>query len=174
MYNLCYHLHIWWVFLLNDVAMQNHWMFLELVKVTRQCKLRFFLELYQTKHTCIVLHEVLWVSSDEDHQRLVINFYLYLCFLWLLSLALKMAVFIVAWWWPNIIVWCFRWKAYLKSDTVVGLTTRLPLKRYKIHVCLRNFNYEICCFEFGALHFHWLLSNHPINGIAAQIGINKL
>ena len=24
-----------------------------------------------------------------------------------------------------------------------GLTTRLPLKLYKIHVCLRNFNYEI-------------------------------
>jgi hypothetical protein len=42
-------------------------------------------------------------------------------------------------------LWCFHWKAYLKSDTMVGLTTRLPLKGYNIpvHVCLRNFNYEI-------------------------------
>ena len=49
--------------------------------------------LYSTKHICIVEHAVLGVASDEDHQRLVIHFYLYLCFLWLLSLAGKMTGF---------------------------------------------------------------------------------
>ena len=41
---------------------------------------------------------------------------------------------------------------------MVGFTRRLSLKWWIILVCLRNFNYGICCFEFSALQFHWLLS----------------
>ena len=57
----------------------------------------------------------------------------------------------------------------------MGLTTRLPLKRYKIHVCLRNFNYEISvvlnltpCTFTGCCHID------PVNGIAALRSFNKL
>ena len=38
---------------------------------------------------------------------------------------------------------CFRQKAFLKWDTVVGLTRSVSLKWCKILVWLRNFNYEI-------------------------------
>jgi hypothetical protein len=38
---------------------------------------------------------------------------------------------------------CFHHKAFLKLDTVVGLTRRLSLKWCIILVCVRNLNYEI-------------------------------
>ena len=80
-----------------------------------------------------------------------------------------MAVLIVVWWRPNIIVCsAFAEKAYLKSDTLVGLTTRLPLKLYKTRVCFRNCNYEISvvlnlapCTFTGCCHID------PVNGISA-------
>ena len=40
-------------------------------------------------------------------------------------------------------MFCFHQKAFLKSETVVGLTRILSLKWCKILQCLRNFNYGI-------------------------------
>ena len=106
----------------------------------RQCKLRFFyINMNFIKQN---IHILCNMKSYECHlmkiiKKLVINLISTCDFcdssLWLE----KWLGFSVSWWSPS-----FRCKAYLKLDTVVGLT-RSPLKRYKIHVCLRNFNYEI-------------------------------
>ena len=65
---------------------------------------------------------VIWWRSSKVSD----SFYLYFCFLWLLSLAGKMAVF--------------------------------------------------CCFEFGALHFHWLLAGWDANvpNIPERLNIESL
>ena len=132
--------------------LQYHRMFLELVNVT--------------KHT---LHCVPWSSMSVIWWRSSkVRDSFYLCAFCDSSLWLeKWQNFSVSWWWPNNRLWCFRRKAYLKSDTVVELT-RLSLKRYKIHVCLRNFNYEISvdlnlapCTITGCCHID------PVNGIEA-------
>ena len=44
---------------------------LEVLNITRQCKFRFLdINMHFIEQN---IHEVLWVSSNEDHQRLVIN-----------------------------------------------------------------------------------------------------
>jgi hypothetical protein len=83
------------------------------------------------------------VSSDEDHQSLVI-YLISICAFCNSSLWLeKLQGFSVTWWWPNNRLWSFRCKAFLKSDTVAGLTRTLSLKWCLILVCLRNLIYEI-------------------------------
>ena len=80
------------------------------------------------------------MSSDEDHQRLVIHFMSICAFcdssLWLekwLGFGGDL----------TIVCGAFAVKHFLKSDTVAGLTRILSLKWCKILVCFRNFNYEI-------------------------------
>jgi hypothetical protein len=46
---------------------------------------------------------------------------------------------------------------------VVGLPRSVSLKWCKILACLRNFNYGICCFEFGALSLAIVISI-PLEG----------
>ena len=85
------------------------------------------------------MSDIWWRSSKVSD-----SFYFYLCFLWLVSLAGKMA-----WFFCGLVVtehnrlWSFSCKAFLKSDTVAGLTRMLSLKWCLILVCLRNMIYEI-------------------------------
>ena len=121
---------------------------LELLDVRRQCKL-WFLDINmnfteQNIHVlCNMKSSVIWVSSHEEHQRLVIHLIYISAFcessLWLE----KWLCYSVNRHSPNNRLVCFRRKAFLKSDTVAGFPTSVFLKWCKIHVCLRNFNYGI-------------------------------
>ena len=53
---------------------------------------------------------------------------------------------------------CFRSKAFLKSDTLAGFTTSVALIWYIECVISSKFNFYSNLFEFGALHFHWMLA----------------
>ena len=73
-------------------SLQYHRMFLELLNITRHCKLRFFFSLSnKTYMYCVTWSpmSVIWWRSSKVSDE----FDLYFCFLWLLFLAGKMAVF---------------------------------------------------------------------------------
>ena len=63
---------------------------------------------------------------------------------------------------------CFRQKAFLKSDMLAGFTTRVALIWYLACVISRKFDFYSNFFEFGALHFHWLLAR-----LDASVRISK-
>jgi hypothetical protein len=52
----------------------------------------------------------------------------------------------------------FRCKAFLKSDTLAGFTTSVALIWYIECVISSKLNFYSNLFEFGALHFHWMLA----------------
>ena len=70
----------------------------------------------------------------------------------------------------TIVCGAFAVKPVWNRNTVVGLSTRLPLKRYKIHVCLRNFNYEIFVLNLAPCTFTSCCHIDPVSGISAQRG----
>ena len=53
---------------------------------------------------------------------------------------------------------CFRRKAFLKSDTLAGFTTRVALIWYLTCGISWKLDFYRNLFEFGALHFLWLLA----------------
>ena len=109
---------------------------------------------------------VIWWRSKVSDQ-----FYLYFCFLWLLSLAGKwLCVFL--WQGSDLTCCAFAVKPFW-NWTLVGLTTSLSLKRCKKLLCLRNFNYEISvvlnlepCTFTGCCHID------PVSGIQAIRSFN--
>ena len=101
------------------------------------------------------------MSSDE-HQRLVIHFNS-ICAFCDSSLGWKNGwIFLRLGGDLTNRLWCFRCKAFFKSDTVAGLMRIVSLKWCKILVCLRNFNCEMlvvlnlapctftCCWRGGS------------------------
>ena len=84
----------------------------------------FYINMHKTYRYCVTwspMSVIWWRSKVSD----------YFLYLWLLSLAGKWLCFSVSWWWPNNHLWCFRCKAFLKSDTVAGLTRILSLNCVK-------------------------------------------
>ena len=53
---------------------------------------------------------------------------------------------------------CFRRKAFLKSDMLAGFTTSVALICPLACVISWKFDFYSNLFEFGTLHFHWLLA----------------